>query len=76
MASAAGALGTVLPIANTATKVTIIDLINLDLNTDFPRIQIKEVGLYPISKRELMPKGAPSQSSCEQIAEEFKVLPK
>ena len=73
---AAGALGTDDPIAKVAITATTADLINLDLNTDFPRIQIKEVGLYPISSRELMPKVGPSQSSCEQIAEEFKVLPK
>jgi hypothetical protein len=52
---AAGALGTDDPIAKVAITATTADFINLDLNTDFPRIQIKEMGLYPISIRELMP---------------------
>ena len=52
---AAGALGTDDPIAKVAITATTADLINLDLNTDFPRIQIKEVGIYPISIHELMP---------------------
>jgi hypothetical protein len=52
---AAGALGTDDPIAKVAITATTADLINLDLNTDFPRIQIKEVEIYPISIHELMP---------------------
>ena len=52
---AAGALGTDDPIAKVAITATTADFINLDLNTDFPRIQIKEVGIYPISIHELMP---------------------
>jgi hypothetical protein len=52
---AAGALGTDDPIAKVAITATTADLINFDLNTDFPRIQIKEVGIYPISIHELMP---------------------
>jgi hypothetical protein len=60
---AAGALGIEEPIANVAITATTADLINLDLNTDFPRIQIKEMGLYPISMRELMPICLGSQST-------------
>jgi hypothetical protein len=59
----AGALGTDDPIAKVAITATTADFINLDLSTDFPRIQIKEMGLYPISVREPMPKQAPSQLS-------------
>ncbi len=62
---AAGALWIVELIAKVVITATTADRINLDLNTDFPRIHVKEVGLYPISKRELMPKRGGSQSSCE-----------
>ena len=44
---AAGALGTDDPIAKVARTATTADLINLDLNTDFPRIQIVEMGDFP-----------------------------
>ena len=44
---AAGALGTVDPIAKVAITATTADFINLDLYTDFPRIQIKEVREFP-----------------------------
>ena len=57
----AGALGTVDPIAKVATTATMADLINFDLNTDFPRIQINEVGLYPSSRLEPMPLVGASQ---------------
>jgi hypothetical protein len=60
---AAGALGTDDPMAKVAITATTADFINLDLNTDFPRIQIKEMGLYPISMRELMPLTRTSQLS-------------
>jgi hypothetical protein len=73
---AAGALGTDAPIAKVAITATTADFINLDLNTDFPRIQIKEMGLYPISIREPMPKHTPSQLSLRQILHKFKALPK
>jgi hypothetical protein len=59
----AGALGTDEPIAKVAITATTADFINLDLNTDFPRIQIKELGIYPISVREPMPIPAASQLS-------------
>ena len=52
---AAGALWIVELIAKVVITATTADLINLDLNTDFPRIQIKEVEIYPISIYELMP---------------------
>ena len=44
---AAGALWIVELIAKVVITATTADLINLDLNTDFPRIHIKEMGLYP-----------------------------
>ena len=69
--SAAGALGTVVPRAKVATTATTADLISLVLNTDFPRIQIMEVGLYPSSMRELMPNLVASQST---LAKKFKIL--
>ena len=72
---AAGALGTDDPIAKVAITATTADFINLDLNTDFPRIQIKEVGIYPISIHELMPTQTASQTSGRDIAGEFKPLP-
>jgi hypothetical protein len=65
--SAAGALGAVVPRANAATTATTADLISFDLITDFPRIQIKELGLYPSSKRELIPSAASSQSSTANL---------
>ena len=52
---AAGALWIVELIAKVVITATTADLINFDLNTDFPRIQIDEMGIYPISKSELMP---------------------
>ncbi len=60
---AAGALGTDDPIAKVAITATTADFINLDFNTDFPRIQINEMGLYPISIRELRPLMGASQLS-------------
>jgi hypothetical protein len=60
---AAGALWIVELIAKVVIRATTADLINLDLNTDFPRIQINEVGLYPISRCELMPLVGASQLS-------------
>ena len=59
----AGALWIVELIAKVAITATTADFINFDLNTDFPRIQIKEMGLYPISVREPMPIQAASQLS-------------
>jgi hypothetical protein len=59
--SAAGALGTVEPIAKAEITATTAVLMSLVLNTDFPRIQIKELRLYLSSIRELMPSGALSQ---------------
>ena len=63
MLVAAGALWIVELIAKVVITATTADLINLDLNTDFPRIQINEMGLYPISMRELMPLMGASQLS-------------
>ena len=60
---AAGALWIVELIAKVVITATTADLINLDLNTDFPRIQINEMGLYPISIRQLMPTSGASQLS-------------
>jgi len=73
---AAGALGTDDPIAKVAITATTADLINFDLNTDFPRIQIKEMGLYPISMRELMPLMGASQLSFAENVVFFLKLPK
>ena len=55
MLVAAGALWIVELIAKVVITATTADLINFDLNTDFPRIQINEMGLDPISMLELMP---------------------
>ena len=63
MLVAAGALWIVELIAKVVITATTADLINLDLNTDFPRIQINEMGLYPISIRQLMPLMGASQLS-------------
>ena len=57
MLVAAGALWIVELIAKVVIRATTADLINLDLNTDFPRIQIMEKEIDPSSKRELMPIG-------------------
>ena len=72
----AGALGTDDPIAKVAITATTADFINLDLNTDFPRIQIEEKGLYPISVREPMPISGSSQLSFAENVIFFLLLPK
>jgi hypothetical protein len=73
---AAGAVGTDEPIAKVAITATTADFIRFDLITDFPRIQIMEVEIDPISNRQLMPIGGGESIKTSVKRQIFKALSK